>query len=349
MADKARRRRLRLRLAAGTAFVALAAVAITIGVSRQQAVRSRDRAAAEALRAEAGKLLALGQTHLEDDPTAALAYARGSLELFDTLEARALRRRGPVARARGPHPAGGADGAGAWTPGGPEPASEIVLSPDGRWLATRSGSNRRILIFPRDGGPARALPRPPDGNTSVLEFGPRGDLLITGGSGESLRFWSLPDLREIRSAELGGLRSFGWVRGGRLLTFTRMHEERPEFLMRAWPLPDGEPKVLGTFSLPGTPWDLDPSGTTIAYARGRTVRVRPLDPRAPRRSGSSGARRDEVQDVTFAPRGDRLASVDRSGEIRVWSTAGGARLPSAFSRVPVPGRSLRGSIRRDVF
>ena len=79
-------------------------VAAAIAGSRQQAIEQARRAQAEALRAEAGKLLALGRTHLEDDPTAALAYARGSLELSDTPEARHVGSRGPVARARGPHP-----------------------------------------------------------------------------------------------------------------------------------------------------------------------------------------------------------------------------------------------------
>ena len=61
---------------------------------------------------------------------------------------------------------------------------------------------------------------------------------------------------------------FGLLRGEKLLTFTQM-EERPELLMRAWPLPDGEPKVLGTFDI-GHEGDIDPGGTTLAYPRGRT-------------------------------------------------------------------------------
>ncbi len=327
MADKARRRRRRLQLAAGAAFLALTVIAITIGVSRQQAVRSRDRAETEALRAEAGKLLALGRTQLDADATAALAYARASLELFDTPEARRFAVevlwRAPVARilpvdrvVRELR-----------LPEDPSAIGVIALSPDSRWLATRSVSNQRILIFPRDGGPARALPRPPDGKTRVLEFGPQSDLLITGGSDESLRFWSLPELREIRSAELGGLSTGGWIRDGRLLTWTRIHEEGHEYLLRAWPLPDGEPKVRGFFAAPGVPNEFDPSGTTIAFTRGRTVLVRPLPPGDPSAERILGRARDEVPDIAFAPGGDRLASLDRSGEIRVWSTAGGAARP----------------------
>jgi WD40 repeat protein len=340
MAERERRKRRLVVAATAAAVVVSTGVAIAIGVSRHQALLARDRAEAEALRAEAGKLLALGRTQLDANPTAALAYARASLGLFDTPEARRFALevlwRAPVARVlpvdrvvrelR--------------LPEDPSTIAQLSLSPDGRWLATRSESNRRILIFPRDGGPARALPRPPDGNARVLEFGARGDLLITGGSGESLRFWSLPDLREIRSAPLGGLVSGGQIRDGRLLTWTRMHEKR-EYLLRAWPLPDGEPKALGVLASPGVPNEFDPSGTTIAFTRGRTIFVRPLPPGDQSAERILGRARDEVPDIAIAPGGDRLAALDRSGEVRIWATAGGAARPLRV----LQGPSFQGPTR----
>ena len=48
------------------------------------------RAKADALRAEAAKLVALGDAELDRYPTAALAYARKSLELREGAEARQL-------------------------------------------------------------------------------------------------------------------------------------------------------------------------------------------------------------------------------------------------------------------
>ena len=100
-------RRSRLAIAGAIVAASLAVAAVT-GVLW-------NRAKAEALRAEAGKLLALARTHLEADPTAALvhargsldlgaalAYARGGLDLYDTPEARRfvleVLWRGPVAR-----------------------------------------------------------------------------------------------------------------------------------------------------------------------------------------------------------------------------------------------------------
>ena len=56
--------------------------------SRQSPLASGAAQSSEALRAEASKLLALGQVELERNPTAALAYAIKSLELADTEEAR---------------------------------------------------------------------------------------------------------------------------------------------------------------------------------------------------------------------------------------------------------------------
>jgi hypothetical protein len=77
-----------VRSAAGPAFLAITAITITIGLSRQEAARARDRAQAEALRAEASKLVTLAQLRLEEDPTEALAFTTASLELADTKEAR---------------------------------------------------------------------------------------------------------------------------------------------------------------------------------------------------------------------------------------------------------------------
>jgi WD40 repeat protein len=315
----ATRRRRRRRMVATFGAVFLVVVATVLGALWRRSVR-------ETRRAEAGKLLALGQAQLEADPTAVLAYTRASLELADTLETRRFAVEvlwsAPVARILPVQRM-------AKELGLPEDTSAIQhirLSPDGRWLAMRNNNNRRILLFPSDGGPARALPRQPDGNVGVIEFGPRGHLLATGGSGSSMRFWSLPELEEIRSVELGGVQTGGFLRDGRLLTFTFVQEDSDESLARFWSLPDGETEVLGTFAWGdvGAPAEIDPSGTTIAHKRGRTLLARPLPPGDQSAERILGEGRDVVRDIAFAPGGDRLAALDQSGEVRIWSTAAGA-------------------------
>ena len=324
--DRARRHRRLVRAAVAGVFIALAGVATAVGISRHQAARSRDLARVEALRAEAGKLMALGRTYLETDPTAALAYAKGSLELFDTREARALALeilwRGPVARIlpverfakqlRLPQDA--------------SPPEGLALSPDGHWLATKTGSNRRVLLFPWDGGPPLVPPRQPEGNTRVADFGPRGDLLVTGGSGESVRLWSIPDLREVRSVELGGRYSWGagsWgsaVRNGKLFMATQVSEGARRRVVRSLALPDGELKVVGT-DHSGEFKDVDPTGTWEAFYRHGALGLRSLD--GTHRERVLGEHPVEVLDARFSSTGDVVASVDESGEIRVWSLAKG--------------------------
>ena len=98
MTSHARWRKRRRRIAVAAAFVLLLGVLGVVGVSRQQAV-------AEANRAEAGKLVALGRLELGPDtreycPSTAVAYAIAAIERHDSAETRlfALEAlwRGPV-------------------------------------------------------------------------------------------------------------------------------------------------------------------------------------------------------------------------------------------------------------
>ena len=77
-----------MRLAVAAALVLVTVIAIVIGISRQQAVRARDQARAEAGQREAAQLLSLGRLRLADHPNAALAYAIASLERSDSDPAR---------------------------------------------------------------------------------------------------------------------------------------------------------------------------------------------------------------------------------------------------------------------
>jgi DNA-binding winged helix-turn-helix (wHTH) protein/WD40 repeat protein len=321
MTTLASRRRRRRRIAIAAALlIAVAVGAVTTTLWR--------RSVAEARRAEAGKLLALGQAQIEDDPTAALAYARASLELADTPEARRFAVevlwRGPVARilpiGSVARRAGLRDDPG-WN-------RRYTLSPDGRWLAAAWGDDGQVLLFPAEGGSPRVVPGGADGTVDVLGFGPHGDRLVTGGSSSSMRFWSVPELEEIRSVELGGQRSSGLIRGGTLLTFTRTGSDAGDWLARAWPFDAGGPEVLDSSLFTQGPWDLDSRGTVVGQFRDRAVLLRPLNPSSALAERIVGEAADAVVDLAIAPDGSHVATLDESGEIRVWSTAEGDTGPS---------------------
>ncbi len=332
MAEKARRRKRLVRLSVTAAFLALTGVAIAIGISRFQAK-------AEARRAEAGKLLALGRTQIDRSPTAALAYARKSLELADTPEARRFAVevlwRGPVARILSPaKEAQGVD----LEKEGERWISSPLFSPDARWLAARNGATGRIALFSSDGKPGRMLPPPPKTNAITLAFGPRSDLLVREGAGASLSVLSLPDLREVHRIDLGGVRSFGWVSGDRLMMVTRPKPKDPSAVLREWSLPDGEAKLVAS----GSHWfgsntRLDPSGKWLADVRERALVLRPLDESRPSPERILGQLRDDLPGdsfLKFLPGGNGLVTVDKSGEIRLWPLNAGEPSPRRVIRGP---------------
>jgi serine/threonine protein kinase/WD40 repeat protein len=328
MAQRAARQKRRRRAMVSAIVTASLAVASVTGTLWR-------RARAEALRAEAGKLLALGQNHLEDDPTAALAYTRGSLELWDTFEARRfaveILWRGPVARVLDL----GRAARQLALPGGWRGSNWIAISPDGRWLAATSG--RQVLLVPGDGGPARALPVPPDSRSlNVVAFGARSDLLITGSSGASLRLWSLPDLREVRTIELPGFAIWAAaVRGDRILATEQVAEGSPETVTRLLELPGGELKETVSHAGESPSLSFDERGERMIVTRGRTLALRFLD--GTNRLQVLGEVPDGPRLVGLSPSGDLVVTTDLSGESRIWSTAGDAREPLRVLRGPALG------------
>jgi WD40 repeat protein len=94
MVQHAGRRRRRRRLAYGAILTAAIVVAMALGTLWRRSV-------SEGLRAEASKLVALGQLEMDAFPTGALAYATRSIEIADSPEARRLALeslwRGPTA------------------------------------------------------------------------------------------------------------------------------------------------------------------------------------------------------------------------------------------------------------
>ncbi len=293
-----RRRRRRIAVAALIA-ASIAVAAVTSSLWR----RSR----AEALRAEASKLLALGQVEIESNPTAALAYAIKSLELADTEEARrfALRslQNAPT-------------GTTLMSPENGLEAHTGAFSPDGEWLAVSGFS--RVKVLHRNGRPPIVLPdiyQSAGFQAVLVGFTRSGANLVTNLIGD-LHVWETSTGREVQKKKAleSGPSGLLFMRGDGFFTSTTVGERE---VIRWWPQGEGESRLIGTTDALNQLFvDVDPAGTRMAYVAGRTVTVRSLeDWEGPPRLLEHPA---EVLGVAFHPDGKSLAAGDASGEIRIW-------------------------------
>jgi WD40 repeat protein len=327
MKAKARRRKRQRRLAIGLMLAAALSVATMTLILWLRSERLRERAEVEALRAEASKLLTLGRMKLDESPTAALAYATKSLELADTRQARLfvleILWRGPVARIA------------------PASAVRLAFSPDGEWLATW-GEQQETLLLSADGGSARPLePAPDEAWEGLLAFSPSGDSLLRlalrrapGGRRTSLldRF-TIPAGRRLSPIEWDRKVLAKLVPAG-LVTFAHPDPSRNDLEIDLWPTAQlagepGLPKRLALAEGERTKWtrpfDVDPALTRFARTRGREVLVRSLGP-----DGAATERRiatsdDELSWLSFSPDGSRLAALEASDQVPLWSLETGEK------------------------
>jgi WD40 repeat protein len=319
MVERARRQRRLRHGAVAAAFLVLAGVSAAIAVSRHQAARARDQARAEALRAEASRLVTLGQLRLADDPTEALAYATASLELADTPEARAF-----VMKALWEAPP-------SFTlPVGPPAQRGALFSPDGTRLVAVDHHPVQLLWNESGGAPT------PLSGHEVSERGPTiagwsaDGHLVTGmccGLATRVHVWSTEG-KKLRTIELGP--PTRWQVGKEHM-FGETEEGPPGsrvLLLRSWRLPDGEASVLGRVPTnvkdPSVAGVFLPDGTGWAYARGGALFVRPLSAGSAGGEQLVGRQPADIDLLLVDERGqDRMASRDKTGEIRLWTPSRG--------------------------
>jgi hypothetical protein len=298
MTSLANRNRRRRRIA-----VSVVVASLTIGLSVMGALWKR--AELQALRAEASKLLSLGQLQVERHPTAALAYAIKSLELADSEESRRFALRllqgGSIGlRSRG------------FQEDGLETMS-AAFSSDGKWLAI--GGYRKVQLRPQDGRESIFLQGeyPSAGHRQVsVAFSPDGRTLVTNASGE-VRWWSALDGRLIRQAqfERGGSRLF--PRGGIFFTSMSVGERN---VIRSWNFGNGASQLLG--SLSEGAMDIDVEGMRLAHSLGRKIYLRSL---AHWSSGSEllAEHSTPLRELAFHPSGNQVAASDETEKVSVWS------------------------------
>ncbi len=267
MAERAQRqRRLRRWVAAGIAASLVAVLSVVSVLWR--------RAVLEGRRAEAARLVALGRVELDRYPTAAVAYARRSLEVADTASARALAVealwRAPSARIL-PVAHGGASG--------------TAFSWDGSALAAYTYSEN-ILVVSRDGGAVRRLGGfPAPSYPAPVGLSPDGKVLVTFvDKGNYVRLSSTEDGREVgrlSPERLGlGRKPFGWLgwaaaRNGIVLFWRESSSPTSKDSWLLWPWDGSGARRLPVVMRPdlsGFDWGLE----HLATARDGRLFVRPF-------------------------------------------------------------------------
>jgi serine/threonine protein kinase/WD40 repeat protein len=303
MNARATKRRRQRRIVVAAIFVILFGVLAVISIFWRGEKTARKHAVSEAQRAEASKLLAFGQLHVESYPTAALAYAIKSLELADTMEARmfALRitQQAPVAIIM---PANQEDGL---------EAHRVDFSPDGKWIAI--GGYLRTQVRSSDGkGPILMSKYSKTGSVVHVQFGPAGDRVFTDLFGD-IRICAIPSGKEIGRWSVPST-SHSWIyRSGK--GFCVIASDGLKSTIYYSPDQELEPRLLG--EIPLGPMDI--KGVTLIHTDidHKKVYARSLtDWNAPRLVLQAPK---EIMDVDIHPEGKQFAWTDASGQVRIWS------------------------------
>ena len=297
LADRRRKRRQRI---AGGVLVSLLAILAVVGALWRQSVEETKNALARTL-------FSLGQQHPErHDTTTRIAYAIASLELRDDP---AVRRFAHTALWRGPAAflLPNQTNAMMWDAG---------FHPDGSHLVVNQAVyDAPSEVWARDGGTPR-----------VVDY----------SEGAALR--GLPPLcAELYSRTRSDVHAVSRHR------FAVTQSDSAEgWAFEVWPLVGEDAPSSGkryvqarspitrtaTQGVRGA--DVDSSGKWVAYANGRVLEVVALDNLAAAVGQRIGSHEDDILGVAVDPEGERIASVDALGEVRIWSRDWPDRLLGRF-------------------
>jgi eukaryotic-like serine/threonine-protein kinase len=294
--------RRRARIAAATIVTVAIAVAVTTTSLWRDATTAGRRA-------EAQKLLALGQLELERYPTAALAWFAASLEENDSTEARqrimdALWR-GPVARileVRGDN----------WI--------SVDMSRDGQWLALVPQLGQSILV-PDDGGPHKHLRNTPFATLPTVRFSDDGHFLVSGAPGADpiLNVLAVSSGELVKTIEMAGLGSFS-IHGSEVIATSRGRGDRNrDLIVESHVLSSGLTSSIGRLAPGDTqiagPSRTHPSGQWVARYEGSSIQRHWL---GKARTELLWAPREPSRRLVFDTAGMRLASIGQT-VIEIWS------------------------------
>lgn len=324
MTRRANKKRTQRRIAMSAIFVVLLAVLAVISNFWRESTIAKNEAVVQAKRAEAGKALAAGRTLGDADPTTKLAYALASLESHDTPEARRFALQavseGPIARV---------------LKNKMKPLLLPQFSPDGKWIAL--GGVNGVQLIPRDGSPPITLEsyEPKDQKSRAVQFSPDSELVIWRSAEDPrlVKVWSLSQRKVVRTLHFEGSTS-PFVRGGDVILFTDITGTRltsgrwSQAMIRVWKFDHAEPTVVGRWNMEGIRvFDVDPLGQTIVYAKDRGVFIRSLDQTGIGPERLIGNHKMNVFGLSIRQNSNEVASLDHSGELRLWSMIPGAKNP----------------------
>jgi WD40 repeat protein len=320
LADRRRRRR---QLAATAAVASLLAVAAALSLLWRRSTQ-------ETRRAEGHKLVALGRVELARNPAAVIAFARASLEVVDSAEARRL---AVEALWAGPPTMFATNRVRCIRP---------VFSPDGRRLAC-SGYEGSVTVFPDDGGePLRIAGLPIQPHRRGVAFTPSGDRLLTWLSGDEGIHVFTATGEELDTLP-GEVEKVVVLDDDTVATYGAWAPGEAERAVRVWSLRDHSSRLVARWRPPPDfqrgfpevqPTDLDPRLRWMAQGDGGTVHLVSLAGPDAGREIEVGTHQGKVREVTFSPDGSRLASVDEEGDFRVWPVAAGETLRTLKAPVP---------------
>lgn len=202
----------------------------------------------------------------------------------------------------------------------------LAYAPDGSGLASVSmGGYVRL----KSGGNAYAVGID-SGEMSALAFLPLGERLASSGQDRTLRIWSTPSFRLLKSVEAHAAWIWGLAASPAGDLLATASADRTVKIWQISGLPTGDPGISLTHTLIGhseTVWGVafSPDGRTLASASwDRTVRL--WDAVGGGQLRTLRGHEDWVYDVAFSPAGDLVASASADGTVRLWEVATGVAL-----------------------